>query len=426
MILKKDIPPKIWGVERVEYIEPGRHHLSNGVELFTLNSGDQEVVKIDLSFNAGSWYGSSRLDGTMAALMLQEGTTKYKASEIANIIDFYGAQFTSVSSYDNNYVSLLSLKKYLPKLLPLISELIRDASFPEEEFEILRQKKKQRAIVDEGRVSLIAQKSFLRNLFGDGHPYAPVNSPDFYDTISLEAVKSHYKKFYRPDRMAITVSGFVDEEVIHLIKDNFSSTWGDKNFTGQNNNFVLPVAEKMKFIEKVGANQNALAIGKLFPTQNHPDFPGLKLLCTILGGYFGSRLMSNIREEKGYTYSIHASPVSFLHHGVFLVFAEVKTDKTDETVTEIFREIEILRNELISEEELIPIQNYLLGRILEDFDGPFSRAQTFASLREANLDFKYYDKLIHTIKTATPSEIRELAQKYLDPESMSTIIAGTR
>jgi len=426
MILKKDIPPKIWGVERVEYIEPGRHHLSNGVELFTLNSGDQEVVKIDFSFRAGSWYGSSRLDGTMAALMLQEGTTKYKASEIANIIDFYGAQFTSVSSYDNNYVSLLSLKKYLPKLLPLISELIRDASFPEEEFEILRQKKKQRAIVDEGRVSLIAQKSFLRNLFGDGHPYAPVNSPDFYDTISLEAVKSHYKKFYRPDRMAITVSGFVDEEVIHLIKDNFSSTWGDKNFTGQNNNFVLPVAEKMKFIEKVGANQNALAIGKLFPTQNHPDFPGLKLLCTILGGYFGSRLMSNIREEKGYTYSIHASPVSFLHHGVFLVFAEVKTDKTDETVTEIFREIEILRNELISEEELIPIQNYLLGRILEDFDGPFSRAQTFASLREANLDFKYYDKLIHTIKTATPSEIRELAQKYLDPESMSTIIAGTR
>jgi len=115
-----------------------------------------------------------------------------------------------------------------------------------------------------------------------------------------------------------------------------------------------------------------------------------------------------------------------LHNGVFLVFAEVKTDKTDETVNEIFHEIKKLSEELIAEEELIPIQNYMLGRILEDFDGPFSRAQTFASLREVNMDFEYYNKLIHTIKTATPDEIRELSRKYLAPETMNTTIAGTR
>jgi predicted Zn-dependent peptidase len=426
MSLTKTFPPKIWGVERVEYIEPGRHCLNNGIELFTLKSGDQEVVKIDFSISAGSWYAKSRLDGSMAASMLQEGTSKHKAIEIANTFDFYGAQFSSASSYDNNYISLLSLKKHLPRLLPMVSELLRDSSFPEEEFEILRQKRKQRAIVDGGRVSLIAQKNFLRNLFGEGHPYAPVSSPEFYDTISLEEVKSHYHRFYRPDRISITASGYVDQEVIQLINENFSSRWGDSDLVEQTNNQQLPLAEQTLFIEKVGANQNALAIGKLFPTQSHPDFPGLKLLCTILGGYFGSRLMSNIREEKGYTYSIQASPVSFLHNGVFLVFAEVKTDKTNETVAEVFNEIRKLREELITEEELIPIQNYLLGRILEDFDGPFARAHTFNSLRESNLDFKYYDKLIHTIKTATPSEIRELAQRYLDPESMSTVIAGVR
>ncbi|MCX6239289.1 MAG: pitrilysin family protein [Bacteroidia bacterium] len=426
MTLKRNIPPKVWGVDRVEYIEPSRHRLTNGVELFVMNSGDQEVVKIDFSFKAGSWYGNSRLDSTMAASMLQEGTTKHKASEIANIFDFYGAQFSSASSYDNNYVSLLSLKKYLPQLLPMVSEIIREASFPEEEFEILRQKKKQRAIVDADRVGLIAQKSFLRNLFGEGHPYAPVASPEFYDTISLDGVKSHYNSFYLPGRMTITASGFVDTEVIQLIEDNFSASWGISNPLDNLNNHQLPIAEKTVFIEKEGANQNAVAIGKLFPTQNHPDYPGLKLLCTILGGYFGSRLMSNIREDKGYTYSIHASPISFLHNGVFLVFAEVKTDKTDATVNEIFREIQKLIGELISEEELIPIQNYMLGRILEDFDGPFARAHTFTSLRDVNMDFEYYNKLINTINTTTPVAIRELARKYLIPESMSTIIAGTR
>jgi len=136
--------------------------------------------------------------------------------------------------------------------------------------------------------------------------------------------------------------------------------------------------------------------------------------------------MSNIREDKGYTYSIQASPISFLHNGILLVFAEVKTDKTAETVHEIFHEIEKLSVELITEEELIPIQNYMLGRILEDFDGPFARAQTFASLMETNLDFGYYNRLISTIKTTTPVEIRELARKYLTPESMSTVIAGKK
>jgi predicted Zn-dependent peptidase len=426
MTVVKNIPPQIRGVEHVEYIEPGNHSLNNGAQLFTLRSGDQEVVKIDFSFKAGSWYSKSRLDGSMAASMLQEGTSAHSAIEIANTFDFYGAQFSSGSSYDNNYISLLSLRKHLPRLLPMVSEIIRDASFPEEEFEILRQKRKQRAIVDAGRVSLIAQKSFLRNLFGEGHPYAPVASPEFYDTITLEDVHSHYKRFYRPDRMSVTASGFVDEQVIQLIKENFSSVWGGTDTAERTNNYSLPLAEKSVFIEKTGANQNAVAIGKLFPTQNDPDFPGLKLLCTILGGYFGSRLMSNIREDKGYTYSIQASPISFLHNGVFLIFAEVKSDKTAETVVEVFHEIKRLREELITPEELVPIQNYLLGRILEDFDGPFARAQTFTSLRDSNLDFEYYNKLINTIKTAKPEAIRELAQKYLDPDSMSTIIAGTR
>jgi len=426
MTLKRNIPPKIWGVERVEYIEPGRHLLENGVELFTLTSGDQEVVKIDFSFKAGSWYSNSKLDSSMAASMLQEGTTNRKAIEIANTFDFYGAQFSSASSYDNNYISLLSLKKYLPYLLPMVSEIIRDSSFPDEEFEILRQKRKQRAIVDAGRVGLMAQKNFLRNLFGEGHPYAPVSSPAFYDSVTREGAKSHYRNYYCPDRMTITASGFIDNEVIQLITENFSASWGNSNKAERTNNHHLPIADKSLFIEKRGANQNAVAIGKLFPTQNHPDFPGIKLLCTILGGYFGSRLMTNIRENKGYTYSIQASPISFLHNGVLLVFAEVKTDKTEETVNEIFIEINKLSEELITREELIPIQNYMLGRILEDFDGPFARAQTFASLKEANLDFDFYNSLIHTVKTATPEDIRALAQKYLDPESMSTIIAGKR
>src|SRR5665648_590511 len=130
MTFKRNIPPKVFGVDHVEYIEPIRHLLKNGVELFTMNSGDQEVVKIDLSFKAGSWYGDSRLDSTMAASMLQEGTYHHKASEIANIFDFYGAQFSSASSYDNNYISLLSLKIIFPICSPLSRKSFANHHFP--------------------------------------------------------------------------------------------------------------------------------------------------------------------------------------------------------------------------------------------------------------------------------------------------------
>jgi len=427
MILNRNTPPAIYSVDHVEYQKPQLIKLNGGVDLFLVNGGDQEVVKLDFAFKAGSWYSKSKLESLMAAAMLQEGTSRFKATEIANKFDFYGTQFSSVSHYDYNYISLLSLKKHLPHLLPLIYEIISDSIFPENEFEIIRQKRKQRAIIDAEKVGIICQRTFLRTLFSENHPYAPVSSPESYDFVTLEGAKSHYSKYYASNRMTIIASGHVDQGVEKLITDNFGGSWGspaDDNSETINGKSVH--SKETIFIEKLGANQNAVAIGKHFPVQNHPDYPGIKLLCTIFGGYFGSRLMSNLREEKGLTYSIHASPISFVHNGVLLVSAEVKTEKTEEAVKEIYHEMEKLCEELITEKELEPVQNYMLGRILEDFDGPFARAQNFAALHEMNMEYEYFDRLIGTIKSATPHDIRELAGKYLAPDTMSCVIAGTK
>lgn len=426
MTLNRNIPPAIHSVDHVEYHKPQHTKLNGGADLFVVNGGDQEVVKLDFAFRAGSWYSKLKLESLMAAAMLQEGTSKFKATEIANTFDFYGTQFSSQSHYDHNYISLLSLKKHLPHLLPLIYEIISDSTFPENEFEIIRQKRKQRAIIDAEKVGVISQRTFLRTLFSEEHPYAPVASPDSHDFVTLEGAKSHYRKYYASNRMTIIASGHVDKGVEKLITDNFSGSWGSKVDETDSINGKAIQAKEVIFIEKQGANQNALAIGKHFPSQNHPDYPGIKLLSTIFGGYFGSRLMSNLREEKGLTYSIHASPISFVNNGIFLVSAEVKTEKTDEAVKEIYREMERLSEELITAKELGPVQNYMLGRILEDFDGPFARAQNFAALHEMNMGYEYFERLIETIKTATPNDIREIARKYLAPDTMTCVIAGTK
>jgi len=422
----RKIAPAVHSVDKIDFIEPQHLLLQGGTSFFTLYGGTQEVVKLDFSFKAGTWYESSKLESLMAASMISEGTTGKTAREIADRIDFYGAQLHSVPYYDNNYVSLLSLKKHLPHLLPLLAEIIKDASFPEHEFEISRQKRKQRALVDAEKVGLVTQRSFLRSVMGAEHPYAPVPSPETYDAVTLEGAKSHYRRHYYSGNATLFASGDVDEAVQKMIIENFGSGWGTP-FPFKNDQPVATSSqEKYLFIERESANQNAITIGKRVPTQHHPDSAGLKLLTTIFGGYFGSRLMSNLREEKGLTYGIHASVVSFVRDALFMIHAEVTAEKTEEAIKEIFFEMQRLREELVPETELAPLRSFLLGRMLEDFDGPFARAQSFSSLYEAELEVGYFDKIIYAIKSTTPEQIRELARTYFDPASMYTVVAGKR
>ena len=422
---RKTAPP-VHSVDKIEFIEPEHQLLPGGTSFFTLYGGNQEVVKLDFSFKAGNWYESNKLEGMMAASMVAEGTTGKTAREIADRIDFYGAQLNSVPYYDNSYISLLSLKKHLPNLLPLLAEIIQDASFPEHEFEIAREKRKQRSLVDAEKVGLLSQRSFLRSVMGEGHPYAPVTTPEAYDAVTLEGAKSHFDRHYFSANATLFASGDVDAEVTRLIEQNFGKGWGtpypDKNIHPA----IRGATDRKIFIERENANQNAVTIGKIVPTQHHPDAAGLKLLTTIFGGYFGSRLMSNLREEKGLTYGIHASVVSFVREAIFMIHAEVTAEKTDEAIREIFYEMQRLCDELVPESELAPLRSFLLGRMLEDFDGPFARAQSFASLYEAELEVGYFDKIIHTIKSTTPEQIRDLARRYFDPDTMYTVAAGLK
>jgi zinc protease len=416
--------PEVHSVDKIDFIEPVHQLLPGGTSFFTLYGGTQEVVKLDFSFRAGSWYESGKLESMMAAGMISEGTSGKTAREIADRIDFYGAQFSSVPYYDNNYISLLSLKKHLPNLLPLLAEIIQDASFPEHEFEIARQKRKQRALVDAEKVGLVAQRNFLRTVMGETHPYSPVSSPEAYDKVTIEGAKNHYHKYYYSANTTLFASGDVDDGVTKLIEQNLGNEWGTPSPIIENQPLAHGTSEKRIFIEREKANQNAITIGKIVPTQHHPDSAGLKLLTTIFGGYFGSRLMSNLREEKGLTYGIHASVVSFVRDAIFMIHAEVTAEKTEEAIREIFNEMQRLCDDLVPESELEPLRSFLLGRMLEDFDGPFARAQSFSSLYEAELEVGYFDHIIHTIKTTTPEQIRELARKYFVADTMCTVAAG--
>jgi predicted Zn-dependent peptidase len=170
--------------------------------------------------------------------------------------------------------------------------------------------------------------------------------------------------------------------------------------------------------------QSAIRVGKELFNRHHTDYAGMQVLNTVLGGYFGSRLMKNIREDKGYTYGIGSMIISLHHSGYFVIASEVGTGVTKKAVKEVFVEINRLRNELIPENELSLVKNYIMGQIIRMFDGPFATADTIKSILEYGLDFDYYDRTIETIMGITAVELRDLANKYLKPETFTEIIAG--
>jgi len=168
--------------------------------------------------------------------------------------------------------------------------------------------------------------------------------------------------------------------------------------------------------------QGSIRIARPFPNRHHPDFMKVAVLNTIFGGFFGSRLMTNIREDKGYTYGIHSYLQNNIHDSAWMVSTEAGRDVCEAAIKEVYAEMEDLREEIVDEEELQLVRNYMIGIILGDLDGPFQILSRWKNIILNNLDEKYFYNSIHTIKTISAEEIRELARKYLNPEAFYELV----
>jgi predicted Zn-dependent peptidase len=247
-----------------------------------------------------------------------------------------------------------------------------------------------------------------------------------YDLINVDMLKKFHDIEYRRGKFRIIVSGRVTESVLKLIDD-----WFGKNISFHTNGASYPhstpsIAQKKFFVEKKDAVQSAIRIGKIAVNKQHPDFPKLRVLNTVLGGYFGSRLMQNLREDKGYCYGVHSGIASYLHTANFYMSTEVGKDVTQPAAREIISEINRLRNELIPDEELQIVKNYMLGVMLADADGPFNVSEIVRGLVSFGLEESHFTNMVDETRKVTSEELLQLAQKYLDPDSMIEVIAGAK
>ena len=424
MTLNRKIAPDFKGIDQVNLIRPEHQKLYNGCDVFSFNSGDQELVRIEWIFANERFNPAKPLLNMAVNTMLTEGTGTLTASQIADKIDFYGAFLQVDYGYDQSQVTLYSLNKHLHETLPVIRDILTDSVFPEKELATFIRNQQQKLQVSLQKNDIVARRTFNKALFGDTI-YGLAATVDDYKTLHRDDMLHHFKQMYQPSNCTIIIAGKIDKQILDLITATFSSGWVDTSSkTDTSQPELTPSAERFYFTEKPEALQSAIRIGIPVVNRTHPDFPPLQVLNTVLGGYFGSRLMTNIREDKGYTYGVGSGMTSLKLSGSLFIATEVGADVCKAAITEIEKEINLLKQELIPDEELSLVRNFMLGSLLGSLENVFSHADKFKNLYFAGLQYDYYDRYVNTVKTVKAEELKQLADQYLVFDDFYKVIVG--
>jgi len=423
--LDRKIQPNIKLLNNIQLLQPEVIHLDNDVPVYLINAGTQDLVKIEFIFNAGKWHEQEVLASRFTNKMLKEGTESFSSNEIAEKIDFYGAHLQLSSEKDNAYITLYCLNKHLHQLFPVLEEILFQPIFPEKELQILTQNLKQEFVVNSEKVKYVASWKFNEVLFGKDHPYGRLATVEDFDHINQAMLKKFHQEKYGTNNCKIIVAGKIPKNLVGMLNKHIGNHNNSVREQSIHPHKVDTQANLTSHIVKENAIQSAIRIGKILFNKKHADFPKLKVLNTVLGGYFGSRLMTNIREDKGYTYGIGSILLSLQKSGYFYITSEVGADVTEQALDEVYKEITKLQEEKIPEQELNLVKNYMLGSFLHSIDGPFALSESIRGLIEYDLHNNYYENFINIIRNISSEELRDLAYNYLEKESLYQLKVGS-
>jgi predicted Zn-dependent peptidase len=397
--------------------------LNNGAKVYAIDAGQTEVISIDFVFAAGNCFENKKNMAAAVNSLLKNGTSAKTAFQINEHFEYYGAHLTLNCYNETATVTISSLTKFLPKLLPVIHEILTDAVFPDTELEIYKQNNKQRLSVNLKKCDFVASRLMDAYVYGEDHPYGKYSHAEDYDALNAEELRAYYQTYYKNGACTIFAAGKLPADMLEQLNSNF----GELNLKNLPADFGIqtptPAAGKKYRIQNdQNGVQGAIRMARHFPNRHHPDFMKVMVLNTLFGGYFGSRLMGNIREEKGYTYGIHSYVQNHLQETAWFISTEAGKDVCEATIGEVYKEMQLLREELVDEEELLLVRNYLIGTILGDLDGPFQIMGRWKNILLNGMDESYFYRSIDTIKKISAEELRELAKKYLNPEDFYELV----
>ncbi|HET7115188.1 MAG TPA: pitrilysin family protein [Hanamia sp.] len=396
--------------------------LSNGAPVYYINDGAEEVAMIEFVFNAGNNFENKNTVASATNYLIKNGTSKNNAFQITEYFEYYGAYLNRSCYNETAIITLHCLSKHLKALLQVIRELITISIFPQNEIEIFQQNTIQRLSVNLLKCDFVANRLIDEYLYGANHPYGRVSNKEDIEAVTREDLADFFQHYYLKGKCSIFSAGKLPADFEQLLETFFGDLKLNENVPTVTNTREIASQKRYNIINDKNGVQGAIRIARPFPNRHHPDFKEAVILNTLLGGYFGSRLMANIREEKGYTYGIHSFLQNHIQDSSWVISTEAGKDVCNATIAEVYKEMSLLREVPVDEEELLLVKNYMMGLNLGHIDGPFNVISRWKSLILNGLDENYFNESIESIKTITAKELQELANKYLQPEDFFELV----
>jgi predicted Zn-dependent peptidase len=384
---------------------------------------EEGVFKLDIIFpNSGFGMFHDKFAALYSMDLLLSGTSKKSADEIAESIDLLGGYVFKSCDYYQSSISIYGLEEQLERLIQVVKESYENCIYLEHELNHHKTRKISDLNINLNKTSYLAGRGLNALLFGKNHPFSKAIDESTIHSITREQLlEFKTNRLLNPYFIYTGSKSSKIESILNGLayETNQSielDTEDNRDFDGNGESFIL----------KEGSTQNSLRLGKFLPSRQDDDYFKISMFNLILGGYFGSRLMKNIREEKGLTYGIHSSITPFKTYSVFKISSECNSDLTPLVKEEIVKEIELLQRELVGEEEMSTAKNYMLGNMLRNFDGAFNISDRLKSslelgTKEADKYFQSYFRAIHEINA---EDIKKIANNYFKIETLKDCISG--
>lgn len=400
---------------------PEHFTLDNGVPVYSVLSDQTETLKIEWVFDAGSVAAQKIMQASATAELLNKGTRTRTGFELNEELDLYGSYFSADSGRDEITLRLFTLKRFLPQVLPVVAEMLEGAVFPEEEFDVWLDARRSAFSVNSQKTDYMASARFPSVLFGEDTPYGAYVKPGHFDLLTVEDARIHHRRLLSSP-YKIFVSGCVPADWRMLLNDLFG------HLKPEYRPAALPFDEKAdtpaeSFIPVADSVQHSLIVGRRLWVRDVEAYTAFMVMNTALGGYFGSRLMANLREKHGFTYGVGSGLSRMLFADTYKISAEVGAEVSKAALKEIFHEISVLQNDPVSGEELQRVKTYMTGSFLRSFDGPQSIMDRYKSLVAYGLPMDFFERYAQGVPGVTAEAVRDCAQQYLT--ELKTVVAGS-
>ncbi len=399
--------------------------LSNGLKVLVSENHKLPRVSFQVFIDVPpilekEYVGTTSITGQL----LSTGTISKSKAEIDEAVDFMGATLNTGS----NGIFAASLKKHTENLMAIASDVLLKPSFPKAEFEKIKKQTLSGLAASKEDPNAIASNvsTVIRN--GKDHPYGEIPTEESIEKITLSKTKEYYNKYFKPNIGYLIIVGDITAAEARPLAEKYFGSWGKG--TIQKEDFPTPrrpdVAQ-VDFVSKTGAVQSVINI--TYPVELKPnsnDWIKARIMNTILGGFFGSRVQQNLREDKAYTYGAGTSLSNDPYIGSFSASASVRNEVTADAIREFLNEMNRLRTEKVSDQELTTVKNLLTGRFARALENPQTVARFALSTSRFNLPADYYTTYLERLNAVTAADVLAMAQKYVTPDNAHILVVGNR